>query len=54
MIVLSSVGLDRPKLRRTALFVVNIGFPVIAATVLAEWRMVLAGAMIAMVAVVCR
>jgi hypothetical protein len=50
MIALSSVGLDRPKLRRTALFVVNIGFPVIAATALAEWRMVLAGAMIAMVA----
>jgi predicted transcriptional regulator len=28
MIALSSVGLDRPKLRRTALFVVNIGFRV--------------------------
>ncbi len=50
MIAFSSVGLDRPKLRRTALFVVNIGFPVIVATALAEWRMVLAGAMIAMVA----
>src|SRR5271169_392112 len=50
MIALSSVGLDRPKLRRTALFVVGIGFAVIAAAVLAQWRMVLVGAMIAMVA----
>jgi hypothetical protein len=49
MIVLSSVGLDPPKLRRTALFVVSIGFPVIAAAMLAEWPMVLVGAMIAMV-----
>ncbi len=50
MITLSSVGLDRPKLRRMVLFAVNIGFAVITAAVLAEWRMVLAGAMIAMVA----
>ena len=50
MIALSSVGLDRPKLRRMVLFAVNIGFAVITAAVLAEWRMVLAGAMIAMVA----
>jgi hypothetical protein len=50
MIALSSVGLDRPKLRRTALFVVGIGFAVIAAAVFAQWRMVLVGAMIAMVA----
>jgi Fusaric acid resistance protein-like len=48
MIALSTVGLDRPKLRRTALFVVDIGFAVIAATVLAEWRMALVGGITAM------
>ncbi len=49
MIALRTAELDRPTLRRTALFAVNIGFAVIAAAVLAEWRMALVGAMIAMV-----
>ncbi len=49
MIALPTAELDRPTLRRTALFVVNIGFAVVAAAVLAEWRMALVGAMIAMV-----
>src|SRR5712691_7632345 len=49
MIALSTVDLDQPKLRRTALFAVNIGFAVIAAAVLLEWRMALVGAMTAMV-----
>jgi hypothetical protein len=49
MIALSTAGLDQPTLRRAALFVVNIGFAVIAAAVLAEWRMVLVGAITAMV-----
>jgi hypothetical protein len=48
MIALSTVGLDRPKLRRTALFVVDIGFAVIAAAVLAEWRIALVGGITAM------
>jgi hypothetical protein len=49
MIALSTAGLDQPTLRRAALFVVNIGFAVIAAAALGEWRMVLVGAITAMV-----
>jgi hypothetical protein len=49
MIALSTTGSDQPTLRRSALFVLNIGFAVIAAAMLAEWRMALVGAMVAMV-----
>jgi hypothetical protein len=49
MIALPTAELDQPTLRRTALFAVNIGFAVIAAAVLAEWRMALVGSITAMV-----
>jgi hypothetical protein len=49
MIALSTAGVAQPKLRRAALFVVNTGSAIIAATVLAEWPMALVGAMTAMV-----
>jgi hypothetical protein len=49
MIALSTAGVAQPKLRPTALFVVNAGSAIIAATVLAEWLMALDGATTAMV-----